>query len=62
MNVYLLWRVEQGTDSRMGYESSEDVLEGVYATKVAAEQRADKGMGIVLSPNTYRIERRKVLG
>ncbi len=60
MNVYLLWRVEQGTDSRMGYESSEDVLEGVYTTRKAAKDGADKGMGIVLSSNVYRIERRKV--
>jgi hypothetical protein len=61
MNVYLLWREEEG-ENGWGEWITEDVLEGVYATKVAAEQRADKGMGIVLSPNTYRIERRKVLG
>ena len=42
MYVYLLWRVEEGTDSRMGYMSSEDVLEGVYATRKAAKAAAEK--------------------
>jgi hypothetical protein len=60
MNVYLLYRVEEGTDSRMGYMTNEDVLEGVYATHKAAKDGAGKGMGIVLSSNIYRIERRKV--
>jgi hypothetical protein len=53
MNVYLLWVRIEGGDSRMGYDSSEEVLEGVFATRKAAKDATDED-------NTYRIERRKV--